>query len=323
MPSDFTVQFYGCRGSFPVSGAEHQRYGGSTPCVVVRAGSRTIVIDGGSGLVRHGQDVIKESFAAGEAIESFIFISHLHLDHVIGLPFFGPMYIPSATINIYGPRMGSYPSFESAISTLIHPPFFPVPLYEMQSSKQFHDITEAHESQRAIKESLLFLELAQSSAHAGHFALDPETMDLSISTWLRERFGVPTDTLPLAQVAELVHESRREETMAAIAHAIAAKSEFSFETLAIDADGKPVAVVVRGTAVFREGNENGQLAGFYGIIQDITEQKEAAEALLHARDDELERDILALLGVLEARQLDLEDARLSEKGVLDKIPELG
>ena len=163
-----------------------------------------------------------------------------------------------------------------------------------------HDITEAHEAQRAIKESLLFLELAQSSAHAGHFALDPETMDLSISTWLRERFGVPTDTLPLAQVAELVHESRREETMAAIAHAIAAKSEFSFETLAIDADGKPVAVVVRGTAVFREGNENGQLAGFYGIIQDITEQKEAAEALLRARDEaraeaRAKSDILAVI----------------------------
>ncbi|WP_234000757.1 PAS domain-containing protein, partial [Erythrobacter sp. HI0019] len=148
-----------------------------------------------------------------------------------------------------------------------------------------HDITEKHQTQRAIEESLLYLELAQSSAQAGHFSLDPETMQLSISTWLRERVGVPKDSISLEEVAELIDESVREETMAAIAQAIAARSEFAFESTVIGADGDPMAVLVRGTAVFDGPEEDGNLVGYYGILQDISDQKEAAEALLRARDE--------------------------------------
>ncbi|MEP3142615.1 ATP-binding protein [Qipengyuania citrea] len=148
-----------------------------------------------------------------------------------------------------------------------------------------HDITEKHQTQRAIEESLLYLELAQSSAQAGHFSLDPETMQLSISTWLRERVGVPKDSISLEEVAELIDESVREETMAAIAQAIATRSEFAFESTVTGADGDPMAVLVRGTAVFDGPEEDGNLVGYYGILQDISDQKEAAEALLRARDE--------------------------------------
>ena len=143
MPSDFSITFHGCRGSFPVAGADHQRYGGATPCVVVRAGTRTIVLDAGSGLVNHGGDLVGAYGADREPIESFIFVTHMHLDHLIGLPFFAPMYMPDATVHLWGPRMGHFESFEACVSTLIHPPFFPVPLHEMSSCKHFHDMSEA------------------------------------------------------------------------------------------------------------------------------------------------------------------------------------
>ena len=144
MPSDFTIKFYGCRGSFPVAGPQHQRYGGATSCLVIHAGERVIVLDAGSGIVTHGQELAAAYGETDQPIESFIFITHMHLDHLIGLPFFAPLHMPDATLHLWGPRMGGYPSFEACVETFIHPPFFPVPLYEMQSIKYFHDLTEAH-----------------------------------------------------------------------------------------------------------------------------------------------------------------------------------
>lgn len=144
MSSDFSIKIYGCRGSFPVAGPPHQRYGGATSCVVARAGTRQIVLDAGTGVVTHGQDLMEAYFASKVPIRTQLFFTHLHLDHLVGLPFFTPMYLADATIEMWGPRMGHFESFEQAIDTLIHPPFFPVPLHEMLSSKRFHDITEGH-----------------------------------------------------------------------------------------------------------------------------------------------------------------------------------
>ena len=144
MSSAFSIQFYGCRGSFPTSGPLFQRYGGATPCVVVRAGGRTVVLDAGSGIVAHGRDLTDQWGQDRAPITSHIFLTHLHLDHILGLPFFGPMYLPDATVNIWGPRMGHFDSLRQSIEHFIRPPYFPVPLYEMQGMQHFHEVNESH-----------------------------------------------------------------------------------------------------------------------------------------------------------------------------------
>ncbi|MFP4598689.1 MAG: MBL fold metallo-hydrolase [Persicimonas sp.] len=143
MPSNFSVKFYGCRGSIPVSGPSHVRFGGATSCLAVRAGDREIILDAGSGLVAASTELIERYVSTGEPISSHIFITHAHLDHLIGLPYFGPLYMPDASISIWGPRNMRFDSFEDTLDAFISPPFFPVPRYEMQARTQVADIGEA------------------------------------------------------------------------------------------------------------------------------------------------------------------------------------
>ncbi|QYJ06861.1 ATP-binding protein [Qipengyuania flava] len=163
-----------------------------------------------------------------------------------------------------------------------------------------HDLTEYRDAQREIEKNLLYLELAQSSAHAGHFALDPETMELSLSSWLKDRLGVEAPTIPISDVAQLVDAEEREATMTKIMKAIAEKNEFAFETVGIASDGSRFPAMIRGSAVFGDDGKEGALVGYYGIVQDISEQKAAAEALLRARDAaeaeaQARADILAVI----------------------------
>ncbi len=144
MTPHFSVKIYGCRGSFPVAGAAHQRYGGHTSCVVVTAGSRELILDAGSGLFDYSRALMARYSATRAPIQSHLFLTHMHLDHLMGLPFFAPMYMADATIDVWGPRMGDFDSLEACVGAIMHPPFFPVPLHEMSSIKRFHDISEAH-----------------------------------------------------------------------------------------------------------------------------------------------------------------------------------
>jgi signal transduction histidine kinase len=165
-----------------------------------------------------------------------------------------------------------------------------------------HDLTSLRNAQREAENTLLYLEMAQSSAHAGHFALDPTTMEITISPWLQDRLGLREGALHLSAVPALIDEERRESTMADIAQAIAKKSDFSFETIAVGADGEPFHAVLRGTTVFTTSKNGGEpeLIGYYGILQDISEQKANAEALVHALEEaraeaRARSDILAVI----------------------------
>ncbi len=93
------VRFWGVRGSIPAPGPHTARYGGNTTCIEVRGDDGTLVIlDAGTGIFPLAQKLLREL-----PVTANIFITHTHWDHIQGLPFFTPIYIPGNTLRIHGP----------------------------------------------------------------------------------------------------------------------------------------------------------------------------------------------------------------------------
>src|SRR5437868_2483595 len=92
------VTFYGVRGSTPTPGPSTARYGGNTSCVEVRLGDGSLlVLDAGTGLRELGKVLLAE----GHADPIHLLLSHVHWDHILGLPFFGPVWQSGTNIRIY------------------------------------------------------------------------------------------------------------------------------------------------------------------------------------------------------------------------------
>lgn len=119
MSHDLSVRFLGVRGSIATPGADLTA-GGNTACLEVVAGDTRIILDAGTGLRALGN----ERMASGPR-HSTILLSHLHWDHVCGLPFFTPIYVPGHRVEIAMGPNGVMP-LEDAIRNLFKAPFFPV-----------------------------------------------------------------------------------------------------------------------------------------------------------------------------------------------------
>jgi phosphoribosyl 1,2-cyclic phosphodiesterase len=125
MTHDLSVRFLGVRGSLATPGAATAIVGGNTACVEVTAGETRIVLDAGSGLRALGDGLV-----ARGPTETTILLSHLHWDHIQGLPFFVPLYIPGNRIDVISGPNGVMP-LEAALRRVMTAPFFPVELDEV------------------------------------------------------------------------------------------------------------------------------------------------------------------------------------------------
>ena len=138
--SDFLVRFWGVRGSFPVSGEGFLHFGGNTSCVEIRAGGHLVICDMGTGMIRLGNELLRDHLRSGDAatrrrpVEAVILVSHAHHDHTQGFPFFKPAYLESSVLHIFGPRMCNE-DFRQIMERAMMAPLFPVDLVDMRGSQ--------------------------------------------------------------------------------------------------------------------------------------------------------------------------------------------
>lgn len=129
-----TVTFYGVRGSTPCPCTSTRRYGGNTACVVLeRPGADPIVFDLGTGLREFG-----EVWPADRPFKGTALVTHLHWDHVQGLPFFGPILREGSRIDVHGPVEDGV-SLGAAFAQFMRPPFFPITVEDLAGDVRFHD----------------------------------------------------------------------------------------------------------------------------------------------------------------------------------------
>lgn len=130
-----SVTFYGVRGSTPCHGDDIKRCGGNTSCVSVDVpGEPPIVFDMGTGLRYFGMTQPQDGSFRGACL-----LTHLHWDHIQGLPFFTPMLRPGALLDVYAPCQEDGRSVAEVFAATIHPPLFPLELDQFPGTFRFHD----------------------------------------------------------------------------------------------------------------------------------------------------------------------------------------
>ncbi len=127
------VTFYGVRGSTPCSSDRLARYGGNTSSVVVQVpDSPPILLDLGTGVRLYG-----ESIPADAPFDAVALVTHLHWDHVQGLPFFAPVLRPGGRLQVFAPPPGDGMSLSEAVDKCLRPPFFPVCVKDLRGDISF------------------------------------------------------------------------------------------------------------------------------------------------------------------------------------------
>jgi phosphoribosyl 1,2-cyclic phosphodiesterase/CheY-like chemotaxis protein len=154
------VRFWGTRGSIPKPGPSTIHFGGNTSCVEVEsAGGTIIVLDCGTGAMALGAELMRRS--GGKPLRGNLLISHTHWDHIQGLPFFAPLFVPGNEWDVYAPH-GFLQSVRDMLAGQMQYTYFPVDLEQLGATIRYHDLTEG---------SITIGDVAVSTRYLNHPAL--------------------------------------------------------------------------------------------------------------------------------------------------------
>jgi phosphoribosyl 1,2-cyclic phosphodiesterase len=132
---EFTVRFWGVRGSIACAGPQTARYGGNTSSLEVRCGERLLLFDAGTGIRYLGNALA----AAPAPVEGDLFFTHTHFDHVCGLPFFKPFFQPRNRFRVWAGHLGGRLTVRQVLCEFMMSPLFPVPPEVFRAEMEYRD----------------------------------------------------------------------------------------------------------------------------------------------------------------------------------------
>jgi len=137
------IKFWGVRGSIPCPGQDTVRYGGNTACIELRFpdSGRVIIIDAGSGLRELGNFMMAHNLPKGP-IRTEIYLSHTHWDHIMGFPFFTPVFVPGTRLRVFGPVTYEEDSLDKIVGGQLTYRYFPVRQVELAAAITYHHLKE-------------------------------------------------------------------------------------------------------------------------------------------------------------------------------------
>lgn len=155
------ITCHGTRGSIPVSGPEYLKYGGDTTCLEIRAGDGEIaLIDAGTGIRRAGNRLHAEQTA-----RIHLLFTHAHWDHILGFPFFRPLYTPGVRLEIYG-CSAAQASVREMLHRTMRAPNFPVDLEAVAAELVYHE--DCREPLRISDTEFAFFPLSHPNGGTGY-----------------------------------------------------------------------------------------------------------------------------------------------------------
>ena len=131
---EFSVRFWGVRGSISCPGPETVRYGGNTSCIEVRCGDRTLIFDAGTGLRPLGAHLDEQG-----TVDADLFFTHTHFDHICGLPFFSSAYAKTNRFRFWAGHLLPDHTLRYVLSEMMMAPLFPIPISVLGADISFHD----------------------------------------------------------------------------------------------------------------------------------------------------------------------------------------
>ena len=141
----FIVYFKGVRGSHPVAQKDFMEYGGNTSCIYINVNNKRIILDAGSGIINTGNQIREERISSQETapFKSIILLSHLHFDHIQGLPFFNYLHHPESKIDLFC-RADNNEALKQNLSEVLFNKSFPLDIGEIKSDLRLHAINDTN-----------------------------------------------------------------------------------------------------------------------------------------------------------------------------------